>query len=435
VSANFATLVADGEVHRRFYTDPAVFDAEQTKVWGGTWVYVAHESEVPDPDDFVTAHLGSRPVIVTRGADRELRVLLNRCAHRGSTVCVEASGTAKRFACPYHGWTFANSGELLAVPYPSGYQTSRARSLHGLAVVPRVESYRGFVFATLNEDAVSLRDYLGAAAERLDDFIDRLPGGKLRVLPYAHRMKYAGNWKLMWDNTSDGVHPAFAHRSFLHAAAARTEDPTMLSQFARDLDRTGMYMEDLGHGHIFLDQRPGLAGSHWEAQRPVPGLETYERALREQLGDGADALLEIAPSSAINLSIFPNLLILQNQLQIVQPLAVDRTTLSFYLCVPEDVPGDLAPLRARIAEDFPNLVSPDDLEIFERCQDGLGIPELEWVDASRGLGSDLEVDVDGITRAPVTYETGVRAYQREWARLMAEDVQPRVAWAPARVSS
>src|SRR6204780_1527910 len=85
-------LVRGDSVHRTLYTDPSVFDKEMVRVFGGTWTYVAHESQIPKPDDFVTTQLGIRPVIVNRDSRGQIHVLLNRCTHRGSTVCRESSG-------------------------------------------------------------------------------------------------------------------------------------------------------------------------------------------------------------------------------------------------------------------------------------------------------------------------------------------------------
>jgi phenylpropionate dioxygenase-like ring-hydroxylating dioxygenase large terminal subunit len=114
-------LVRGDSVHRTLYTERSVFDKEMVRVFGGTWTYLAHESQIPKADDFVTTQLGVRPVIVSRDGGGKINVLLNRCTHRGSTVCREPTGSAKRFQCPYHAWTFSNDGRLESVPWPKGY--------------------------------------------------------------------------------------------------------------------------------------------------------------------------------------------------------------------------------------------------------------------------------------------------------------------------
>src|SRR5262245_58284096 len=103
-------LVREGRVHRLVYTDPAIFDAEMTQIFGGTWVYLAHESQIPNPNDYITARLGLRPLIMVRDDTGKIRALYNRCTHRGTALCRFERGNAKFFQCPYHGWNFSNTG-------------------------------------------------------------------------------------------------------------------------------------------------------------------------------------------------------------------------------------------------------------------------------------------------------------------------------------
>ncbi len=86
-----------------------------------TWVYIGHESEIPAPNDFVTRTLGRRPVILSRGRDGAVQVVINRCTHRGAVVCRQARGNADRFTCGYHAWTFANDGRCVGVPLHHAY--------------------------------------------------------------------------------------------------------------------------------------------------------------------------------------------------------------------------------------------------------------------------------------------------------------------------
>src|SRR5512140_2332792 len=147
-------LVQEDRAHRLIYTDPAIFEAEMTHIFGGTWTYLAHESEIPNVNDFITRRLGLRPLIIVRDADGKIRALYNRCTHRGTTLCRWDKGNSKSFQCPYHGWNFLNNGWLRGVPWPEGYAADLRDSKYNLAQVPRVESYRGFIFGTLNLDAL-----------------------------------------------------------------------------------------------------------------------------------------------------------------------------------------------------------------------------------------------------------------------------------------
>ena len=170
-------LIQEDRVHRLIYTDPAIFQAEMTNIFGAVWVYLGHESQIPNRDDFITVRLGLRPLILLRDFAGKIRALFNRCAHRGTTLCRKDRGSARIFTCPYHGWSFLNTGKLRAVPWPDGYACDFKDAKYNVAQVPRVDSYRGFIFATLNPDAPSLVDYLGPIAEPIDQWLDRQPKG------------------------------------------------------------------------------------------------------------------------------------------------------------------------------------------------------------------------------------------------------------------
>jgi len=154
-------LVQPDRVHRSLYTDPAIFAREMDHVYAATWVYLAHESEIPEPNDFRQAWLGTREVIVTRDEEGQVRVFSNRCSHRGATVCREHKGNATNFTCPYHGWRFDNRGQLFGIPGKNAYGPAfKARDMH-LARPAQVSSYKGFIFATLNPEAPPLAEHLG----------------------------------------------------------------------------------------------------------------------------------------------------------------------------------------------------------------------------------------------------------------------------------
>ena len=156
-------LAPEGRVHRRVYTDPDIFAAEMERIYGHAWLYVAHESQLEGAGAFVTAHMGDRPVIVARHTDDEIHVFANRCTHRGMKVCSARRGSKKRFVCPYHGWAFSTDGSLIGIPHGKGYngKLDPKDPALGLDRAPRVESYRGFVFASRAADGPSLADYLG----------------------------------------------------------------------------------------------------------------------------------------------------------------------------------------------------------------------------------------------------------------------------------
>src|SRR5215475_7635483 len=147
-------------VNRRAFTDPHILEWEKERVFDQCWIYAGHESEIPHPGDFCSRRVAGRPIILVRGDDGQVRVLLNTCTHRGALVCREQAGSARTFQCPYHAWTFNNRGELVGVPGEDAYSPSFDRKEFALGTPPRVESYRGFVFINFDASAEALGDYL-----------------------------------------------------------------------------------------------------------------------------------------------------------------------------------------------------------------------------------------------------------------------------------
>src|SRR6266513_2687227 len=161
-------LVQEDRVHRLIYTDPAIFQAEMVNIFGAVWVYLGHESQIPNNDNYITVRLGLRPIILLRDSNGKIRALFNRCTHRGTTLCRKEKGSARMFTCPYHGWSYLNSGKLRAVPWPDGYACDFKEAKFNVAQVPRVDSYRGFIFGTHNADAPALIEYLDDITKPID---------------------------------------------------------------------------------------------------------------------------------------------------------------------------------------------------------------------------------------------------------------------------
>ncbi|MDQ1668313.1 MAG: hypothetical protein QOE40_374, partial [Actinomycetota bacterium] len=177
-------LVRDGQVHAGVYRDGHVFQHELDRIFSTSWVYVGHESEVAEPGDYKTTTLGVQPVVMVRGADDgQIRVLYNRCRHRGALVCQLDRGNSHFLRCQYHAWTYDSTGALVGVPLPKRYVKGLDRTELSLTSVARTGSYRGFVFASAAPEGPSLEEHLGNACP----YLDRLAGveGGVVVGPVA----------------------------------------------------------------------------------------------------------------------------------------------------------------------------------------------------------------------------------------------------------
>jgi phenylpropionate dioxygenase-like ring-hydroxylating dioxygenase large terminal subunit len=209
VPSRYEALIEPERVHASLYTDQEIFAEELRKICYRTWVVVGHESEVSQPNDYVRKKLGMQDVIMTRDRDGQIHLLLNRCSHRGNQVCDDAKGNSGTFRCPYHGWTFRNTGELVGFPFFKGYGERKLDMPMGR--VPRVDSYGGFVFGSFAPEGPSLLEHLGAAAGEIDRRTRLSPEGEVALNAGWLQHQTRANWKLLAENETDGYHPQFVH--------------------------------------------------------------------------------------------------------------------------------------------------------------------------------------------------------------------------------
>lgn len=203
------------EVNRQVFTSQEIYQREQQKIFNKSWLYLAHESQIKNPGDFVSAYMGEVPVIVARGNNGRISVSVNSCPHRGLRVCRTDQGNTARFICPYHTWSFKPTGELVGIPQARKMGPDIDKSQYGLKAVPRVESVFGLIFGSLDPDIESLDDYLGDQKFYMEAYFDRFPGG-LEVVGPAHKWSLKCNWKLPVENMLGDIgHAAYLHGSLV----------------------------------------------------------------------------------------------------------------------------------------------------------------------------------------------------------------------------
>lgn len=412
----------DDSVHTSLYLDPAIFERELERIFHRGWVYVAHESEIPEPGNFRLSTIGRASVIVARGDDLRVRVLMNRCSHRAATVCQEERGTAATFRCAYHGWSFRTDGSLAAAPYADGYGPGFRREDWGLSSAPRVAAYRGFVFASLAPEGISLDDHLGAPVrEQLDFFCDLSPEGEVVARSGTNKYGYDGNWKLQLENSIDGYHPNFTHQAFFDSFGLRMGVPIDIFR-----GNSAGRNRDLGNGHTMLDFRSYNRESpatreRIDKMRQAPWGKRYWEALEARLG--AERALEVLTVGGTHMAVFPNLVVLQNQIRTIRPVAVDRTEVLLNPVLLAGAPDELNAIRLRVHEMFYGPGGggvPDDIEMFRRVHIGLDSSVDPWIRFWRGRHRE-ERDADGTLSAQMTDEVSQRAMWRSWARFMLDE--------------
>ena len=416
--------VRGDRVDSRVYHSETLFHEEIKRIWNRTWLYLAHESELQETGDYVVRTLGLDSVIVVRHEDGSVRVLLNRCAHRGNTVCQDDRGTSRGFRCPYHGWTYRTSGELNGVPYRSGYTPEFLKGAAGLRSAPRVDTYRGFVFASWNPTGQSLIEHLGHAASRIDRFVDASPAGTISLAAGAQKVKVHANWKIFMENTVDNYHQNFVHQAplFSHPDLRRTSKRV-------SGDASVAVVRDLGNDHAELDFTPEQRAMGQVHQTSALAIDPeaaaqYEASLVEAYGqERATDLLVGGPP---HLYVFPNLFILQQDVRVLTPVNVNEFTTTLYPAFLDGVPHSMNWARLRRHEQAygpAGSVLPDDIEIFERNTRALMSETPSDLQLHRGIHRERH-DSQGLAVSHLTDELGQRAIWKHYLDLMTDDADP-----------
>ena len=305
--------VQRGLVSREIFVSDDVCRLEMDRIFTRTWVFLAHETEIPKPGDFVSRNMGHAPVVVVRDNDGTIHALLNSCRHRGAKVCRADSGNARHFVCPYHGWTYERSGRLVTTTFDRHFPKGFDFSDQGLARVPRLEVYKGLVFGSWNESVEPLVDYLGDIAWYIDPFLSRSPGG-MEVLAPPHRWRAKANWKVGALNfVGDSQHILTTHIGPL------TLDPVRAARagFATAAENSFQVVTDEGHGCTLTYLAPGLPEDAYQTH-PADLEPLYRQILKP------DHLQLLNRLRVIVGTIFPNLSFIETQVGPAQKAVIFR---------------------------------------------------------------------------------------------------------------
>ncbi|MEJ5961490.1 Rieske 2Fe-2S domain-containing protein [Pedobacter immunditicola] len=368
--------------HRESFTNPDLFELEMKHLFEGNWVYLAHESQISEKNDYFSTYIGQQPVFIARNKEGDLNALINACSHKGAMICRHKKGNKSTFTCPFHGWTFNNSGKLLKVkdPREAGYPDEfNCEGSHDLKKVARFESYKGFLFGSLNAEVAPLEEYLGDAKVIIDQMVDQAEFG-LEILKGSSTYVYKGNWKLQMENGADGYHVSSVHWNYVATMGRRKYE----NEGTKAVDANGWSKSTGGvygfeNGHILLWTRkinPEVS----------PVYHQKDRLIKEFGEEKADFMVNLTR----NLGIYPNVFLMDqfsNQVRVIRPISVDETEITIYCIAPKNEDPQQRAVRIRQYEDFFNasgMGTPDDLEEFRACQNGYKGIALAWNDASRG---------------------------------------------------
>jgi benzoate/toluate 1,2-dioxygenase subunit alpha len=426
--AAIRALVRADAVHRKVYIDPELFEIEMERLWRSAWTYLGHDSQVPKAGDFYTVSIACLPLMMLRGADGELRVLINRCAHKGAKMLGAASGNCgKLLRCSYHGWTYTLDGALRTVPVKSGYADTRfseSDAAQGLTRIANVAVYRGFVFVRLSRDGMGFEEYFGDSLSSIDNLADRSPQGRLEVCGAPLRYMHNSNWKMFIENLNDTMHPMVAHESSAGTARSLWKDqpqdapkPMVIEQFLpfvsnyEFFDKMGVRVYDNGHSYT------GVNFSIHSSYSDIP-----EYAAQMQAAYGVERAGAILGESRHNTVYYPSLTVKGaiQTIRVVRPIAVDRTLIESFTLRLVGAPAALLARSAtynRLINAPTSVVGHDDLFCYRAIQEGLASDGNEWVNLQRNY-SDAEQGAESAGVHNGTSEISMRGQFRAWLKAM-----------------
>jgi phenylpropionate dioxygenase-like ring-hydroxylating dioxygenase large terminal subunit len=442
--ADDGTVLADGTrledlVNRvdrvlsaRVHTDQEIFDLEQERLFARTWIPVAHTTEFSEPGDFVTRRLGSDPVIVTLGHEGEHRVMLNVCSHRGMKVCRAELGSARTHTCPFHGWVYGSDGRLRGVPFEQAIYGDRLDKGHLGLRQARVGVYAGLIFATWDEAAPELADYLGDFRWYLDAMLCRTDAG-LEVSGPPQRFVVGANWKIVAEGFfGDAYHIQGIHRSFIDIGVVPNDDESV-HDFKASID---------GHSVLTGDyERRGITGSPAEVLAALPptgmSADLLDQLDRHLEPEQITMLARTPPSIA---AIFPATAIVMVggglsaggplgqfiSLRFFVPLSTDKTEVLSFSLVERDAPEQFkADVHQTSVGSFgvAGSFEIDDVEVWAGVQSGLhGVIGRQTVGNYQAVGDPEESDPSrpGHNHRGVSTDDNQWLFYQRWLEFLEE---------------
>jgi ethylbenzene dioxygenase alpha subunit len=416
-----------GAIDRRIFWDPAIYERELKRIFARSWLFVAHESQIQAPGEFVTTYMGQDSVIAARGDGGQIDVFLNSCPHRGNRVCFADSGQARAFTCNYHGWAFGLDGALKKMPKMGLYKSTPGFRMEDWGLRrARVETYLGLVFATFDQDAPSLAAWLGDFRWYLDALLDVEEGGTEFLPGGATRSVLNCNWKFPADNFVGDIY----HALWTHLGGS---EPTLGRHGGVIVENKASWQVSVnGHGWEFNDSFLGNAATMGDREI-LRYMRSRQDAIAARLGDFRAKMWGSVASG----TIFPNFSFLPGYFtfRTFQPKGPTKTEIHAWTLVPKSMPDDI---KDRFRRGSMRTFSPsgilemDDGENWEHSTSanaGYVTRHQKLCYAMAPPGDVTEEGLPGIVHAGQLSDANQRLFYKRWAEMMDAE-----SWADIPVS-
>jgi len=409
---------AGGVLDPRIYVDEELYQLELENIFARSWMFLAHEGQLPNPGDFLQTYLGEDPVLVVRQDEGGVVAFLNMCTHRGMRICRQDCGNARTFRCSYHGWTYGRNGDLVHVPMESeAFHGDLDRSKWGPPKLAKVAAYKGLIFGTWDAAAPSLEIYLGPMAFYLDHYLDR-SGEGTRIAGGIQKWVIPCNWKMAAEQFGDDQsHVDYSHISAMLATLPEGADPAMAT-FPKDGEQFACAE---GHACSFWnDQRTNAAAGETALNFTVgPEREEISKRLGSTRADWA----------GMNSNVFPNFSLLGSTgctIRVWHPRGPAETEIWSMVIVNAAAPDEVADaIRKNIIRTFSpsGIFEQDDAENWSEIQRVLRGAKARSTKLNAQMGLGYARDDDKRLPGTVNFgyaEEGARAFYRRWAEMITE---------------